>query len=174
MENGLFILGFHLRRYRLALADGTAANLDSQAWKRSPTTLRQHRGPLDTSADIRRLENGQFILVFITNDGLNAEVNSDTKWLIRGSPLTSSWTSAFCDLPSVVCRRIQGTGEAGDELGNAEMLTILAEEWRRNGGGMADKRHPKPCCQTLKRQPTAAVNTTELWTRLRTSDDGVL
>src|ERR1700684_18915 len=87
-------------------------------------------------------------------------------------PLTSSLASAFRDLPSVVCRRIQGTGEAGDELDDADVADDSAEEWERNGRGMADKRHPKPCSQTLKRLPTAAVNTTELWTCLRTSDDG--
>ena len=65
------------------------------------------------------------------------------KWLVLGSlelPLTSSLASAFCDLPAVVCRRIQGTGEAGDELDVLTLLTILqtngrgmAEEWRING-----------------------------------------
>ena len=55
-------------------------------------------------------------------------------------PLTSSLASAFRHLPSVVCRRIQGTGEAGDELDVLTLLTILptngrgmAEEWRING-----------------------------------------
>ena len=97
------------------------------------------------------------------------------KWLVLGSlelPLTSSLASAFRHLPSVVCRRIQGTGGARDELDDAAILTILADEWRRNGRGMADKRRPKPCSQTLKRWPTAAVNTTELWTGLQSSDDG--
>ena len=87
-------------------------------------------------------------------------------------PLTPSLASAFRDLPSVVCRRIQGTGGAGDELDDAAILTILADEWQRNGRGMADKRRPKLCSQALKRWPTAAVNTAKLWTRLRTSDDG--
>ena len=36
------------------------------------------------------------------------------------SPLTSSLASAFRDLPSVVCRQIQGTGETGEELDKAD------------------------------------------------------
>ena len=83
-------------------------------------------------------------------------------------PLTSSLASGSRDLPSVVCHRIQGTGEAGDELDVLTLLTIL--QW--NGRGMADKRRPKPCSQALKRWPTPAVNTTELWRGLWSSEDG--
>ena len=35
-------------------------------------------------------------------------------------PLTSSLASAFRDIHSVVCRRIQGTGQTGEELDDAD------------------------------------------------------
>ena len=41
----------------------TGRNLSLSRLETDPTTLRQHRGSLDTLADIRRLENGQFILL---------------------------------------------------------------------------------------------------------------
>jgi hypothetical protein len=75
--------------------------------------------------------------------GLNAKVNSGSSFDYQRLPLTSSLASAFRDLPSVVCRRIQGTGEAGDELDEADDADDsgggMAEEWQRNGGRTASK-----------------------------------
>ena len=46
-------------------------------------------------------------------------------------------------------------------------LTMLAEERQTNGC-------IKPCCEALKRCPTAVVNSAEHWTHWRASDDGEL
>ena len=65
------------------------------------------------------MEIGQFIL---RRESMSKSILTP-KWLVLGSlelPLASSLTSAFCDLPSVVCRRIQGTGGAGDELDDSD------------------------------------------------------
>ena len=46
-------------------------------------------------------------------------------------------------------------------------LTMLADQRQKNGC-------IKPCCEALKRCPTAVVNSAEDWIPLRPSDDGEL
>ena len=69
---------------KLSMENGTESRL-SQAWKWSLTTLCQHHGRMDTSADIRRLENGQFILLFFADDGHFAILNSNGNRLVLRS-----------------------------------------------------------------------------------------
>ena len=49
----------------------------------------------------------------------------------------------------------------------SEKLTMLADDQQTNGC-------IKPCCEALKRCPTAVVNSAEHWIPLRPSDDGEL
>jgi hypothetical protein len=53
---------------------------------------------------------------------------------------------------------------SSDELDD---VREAGDEWRTNGC-------IKPCCEAIKKSPTAVVNSAEHWTHWRPSDDGEL
>ena len=56
-------------RCQQAIDGQTAFYIASQAYNRARRPVRQNCRALDQLAHVRRLENGQFIFVFIANDG---------------------------------------------------------------------------------------------------------
>jgi hypothetical protein len=107
-------------------------------------TLRQHHGRMDTSADIGRLENGQFILLFFANDGhspysipMATGSSSDQHMLPLCLELGAS-------LPlSHLCYLLLDSraGEAANELDDVDNAGgRTAEEREKNGRRTADER----------------------------------
>ena len=139
-----------LAKFSSQYAGFPSFGLLSQAWKRCPTTLRQHHGRLDTSVDIGRLENGQFIVVFFANDGHFIIADSHGNRLNRTSPLCRQ-PSTVSSLPFAVGYKVwRGCKRAGRcQRCRRKNGGRTAEERRKDGRRTADERHPKPCCQAL-------------------------
>ena len=89
---------------------------------------------------------------------------------LHGNPLLRAWRQPSTVHISIVRRRIWGLAmllRGSDELTMLGKLTMLADQRQTNGC-------IKPCCEALKRCPTAVVNSAEHWTHWRASDDGEL
>ena len=150
-EDWTILFGFLLRRCWQAI-DGKRHGISASAsLEMEPTTLRQHHGRLDTSADIRRLENGQFILLFIANDGHWAIVDFHGNRLVLRSPDVTPLPQAWRQ-PSSVSSLLFAVGfkdwRGCKRAGRCQRCR------RKNGGRTADERHLKPCCQALDGRPT--------------------